>query len=584
MRSNVIFALRQLAKSPGFATVALLTLALGIGASTAMFSIVNAVLLRPLPFDRPDRLAWIENEGTSGLSARTTRSDTFKAWRDENRSFEALAAYFAFFDFGRRQTLTGSGQAERLRAVGVSDNFLEVLGVRPLLGRNFTADECRFAASPVALLSHSFWRRRFSADPNIVGQALQLNGDPVTIVGVLPASFDFDSIFSPGNEIDLLTPFPISPETARWGNTVFGIGRLKSGVTVEQAQADLQSISQRFKKTINYGGTLGARVTPLNDALRGGFRTAFFVLAGAVGCVLAIACVNLSNLLLARINARRQEFAIRVAIGASRRHLIEQALAESLLLAFAGSIIGVPVAMWATNALARLQTFGVPLLQNASVDPLALAVTIGLTVLAGVACGVVPAIHLSTGHGAAQATHQRSAGRSSVAARNALVVVEVALACVLLVGAGLLLRSFSALMKVDLGFQPQHAMAFRVDPPRSFPTAAARDRLSRRCRPQRGGDSRRRRRRHERRAAVGPQSNLGRSRGGGRLSPRGVPVGVSADRGSALSAGDADSAALGPLLRRSRRRRQRQRRRHQREPRARAVARSRRGRPDARAG
>ena len=193
MRSNVIFALRQLTKSPGFATVALLTLALGIGACTAMFSIVNAVLLRPLPFDRPDRLAWIENEGTSGLSARTTRSDTFKAWRDENRSFEALAAYFAFFDFGRRQTLTGSGQPERLRAVGVSDNFLDVLGVRPLLGRNFTADECRFAASRRSrLLSHSFWRRRFSGDPNIVGQALTLNGDPVTIVGVLPASFDFD--------------------------------------------------------------------------------------------------------------------------------------------------------------------------------------------------------------------------------------------------------------------------------------------------------------------------------------------------------------------------------------------------------
>ena len=489
MRSNVTFALRQLAKSPGFAAVALLTLALGIGASTAMFSIVNAVLLRPLPFERPNRLAWIENEGTGGLSARTTRSDTFRAWRDENRSFEALAAYFAFFDFGNRQTLTGSGQPERLRAVGVSDNFLDVLGVRPLLGRNFTADECRFAAAPVALLSHSFWRRHFSGDPNIVGQALSLNGDPVTIVGVLPASFDFDAIFSPGNEIDLLTPFPISPETARWGNTVFGIGRLKPGVTTAQAQDDLQAISQRFKRTINYGGTLGARVTSLNDALRDGFRPAFYVLAGAVGCVLAIACVNLSNLLLARINARRQEFAIRVAIGASRRHLIQQALAESLILAFGGSIIGVPVAMVATSALARLQTFGVPLLQNASVDPMALAMTIGLTVLAGLACGVVPAIHLSNTQSSPQATHQRSAGRSSVAARNALVVVEVALACVLLVGAGLLLRSFTALMKVDLGFKPEHAMAFRVDPPRAFQSSAEATILSRRRGTKRRRDS-----------------------------------------------------------------------------------------------
>ena len=469
MLSNLKFAVRQLAKSPGFAAVAFLTLALGIGACTAMFSIVNAVLLRPLPLREPGRLAWIENEGTRGMSARTTRVDTFNAWREQNKSFEALAAYFAFFDFGRRQTLTGAGEPERLRAVGVSDNFFDALGVPLALGRNFTPDECRFNGPRVALLSHAFWQRRFSADPNVVGRTLTLNHEATTIVGVLPSTFDFDSIFSPGNEIDLITPFPLTVETARWGNTLFGIGRLKPGVTVEQAQADLRVISQRFKQTINYGGTLGARVSPLDTALRGSFRPAFYVLAGAVACVLAIACVNLSNLLLARINARRQEFAVRVALGARRRHLIEQTLAESLLLAFAGSLIGVPVAMWATGALARLQTFGVPLLQGAAVDPVALAVTIGLTGLAGIACGVLPALHLSSGHSTQQqATHQRSAGRSSVLARNALVVVEVALACVLLVGAGLLFRSFNALLQVDLGFQPQHAMAWRVDSPRGF--------------------------------------------------------------------------------------------------------------------
>jgi putative ABC transport system permease protein len=473
MRFNLKFAARQLVKSPGFAAVALLTLALGIGASTAMFSIVNAVLLRPLPFREPGRLAWIENEGSGGLSARTTRVDTFNAWREQNKSFDALAAYFAFFDFGRRQTLTGAGVPERLRAVGVSDNFLEVLGVPLALGRNFTADECRFNGPRVALLSNAFWRRRFNKDPDVVGRTLLLNNEATTIVGVLPATFDFDAIFSPGNEIDLITPFPLTPETARWGNTLFGIGRLKAGVTIEEGQADLRGISQRFKPTINYGGTLGARVSPLDTALRGTFRPAFYVLAGAVACVLAIACVNLSNLLLARINVRRQEFAIRVALGAGRRHLVEQALAESLLLAVAGSIIGVPVAMWATGALARLQTFGVPLLQNASVDPVALAVTVGLTALAGVACAVLPAVHLSGVQSAQQqTTQQRSAGRSSVLARNTLVVVEVALACMLLVGAGLLFRSFSALLQVDLGFQPQHAMAWRVDSPRGFNTRA----------------------------------------------------------------------------------------------------------------
>jgi putative ABC transport system permease protein len=473
MLSNFRLAVRQLVKSPAFATVAILTLALGIGACTSMFSIVNAVLLRPLPFRDSHRLAWIENEGRGGLSARTTRADTFNAWRDQNKSFEALAAYFAFFDFGRRQTLTGAGEAERLRSVGVSENFFDVLGVRLALGRNFTADECRFNGPHVAILSDAFWRRRFAGDGGVVGRALTLNGDTTTIVGVLPPTFDFDAIFSPGNEIELITPFPLTVETARWGNTVFGIGRLRAGVTVQQAQADLQVISGRFKQVINYGGTLGARVTTLDDALRGGFRQPFYVLAGAVMCVLAIACVNLSGLLLARINARRQEFAVRVALGARTRHLVEQALAESLLLAFAGSAIGVPVAVWATHALARLQTFGVPLLQNASVDPVALTVTIALTVFAGIACGVLPAFHLSHGEKTAQqATHQRSASRSSVAARNVLVVVEVALACMLLVGAGLLFRSFTALLRVDLGFQPEHAIAWRVDPPRDFTNRA----------------------------------------------------------------------------------------------------------------
>jgi putative ABC transport system permease protein len=474
MLSNLKFAVRQLAKSPGFAAVALITLALGIGACTAMFSIANAVLFRPLPFKDPERLVWIENVGKGGMSARTTRADTFKAWREENTSFEAVAGYFAFYDFVRRQTLTGAGEPERLRGVGVSDNFLDVLGIRMAMGRNFTADECRFNGPPVAILSHALWMRRFGGDPTVVGRALTMNDQAVTIVGVLPASFDFDSVFAPGQEIDLLRPFPIAPETARQGNTLFGIGRLKPGVTVEAAQADLKVISERFKQSIGYNGTLGARVSPLSDALRGGFRTAFYVLGGAVACVLLIACVNLSNLLLTRINARRQEFAVRIALGASQRHLVQQALVESLLLAFAGSLIGVPAAVWATGALARLQTFGVPLLQNASVDPLALGVTIALTGLAGVACGVLPALHLSGGGALQQnATHQRTAGRSSAAARNALVVVEVALACMLLVGASLLFRSFSALLQVDLGFQPEHAMAWRVDSPRGFDSLAA---------------------------------------------------------------------------------------------------------------
>lgn len=474
MHADLKLALRQLAKSPAFTATAIATLALAIGACTAMFSIVHAVLLKPLPFREPDRLVWIENVFGGGLSGRTSRADVFNGWRDQNRSFEALAAYYAFSDYGRL-TLTDTDEPERLRSVGVSDNFLPTLGVPLLLGRNFTAEECQRLGPTAVILSHSLWQRRFGGDPSVVGRALTLNNSAATVVGVLPATFDFDATFTPGNEVDVIEPFPLTEQTARWGNTVFGIGRLKPGVTLEQAQAELTVISERLRSTIGRGDAFGAKVFSLEDALRGRFRAPFTLLVAAVGCVLVIACVNLSNLLLARLNVRRQEFAVRIALGARQRHLIAQALSESLLLAFAGALVGVPLAIWATKVLARLQTFGVPLLQDAAVDPVALAVTVGLTTLAGVACALLPAVQLSLQQrtpALQNTTHQRTAGRSSTFARNALVVAEVALACVLLVGASLLFRSFSALLQVNLGFQPQHATAWRVDPPRRFTTRA----------------------------------------------------------------------------------------------------------------
>jgi predicted permease len=460
------FAFRQLLKNPGFTAVAVVTLALGIGTCTAMFSIVNAVLLKPLPFHKPDRLVWIENLfSNGGLSGRTSRVDTFLGWREQSKSFESLAAYFAFSDY-TPLTMTGSGDPERLRSVAVSDNFLPTLGVHLLYGRNFTAEECAFNGPGAVVLSHAYWQRRFGGDPSVVGRTLTLNNNPNTVVGVLPASFEFGTIFTPGNGVDVITPFPLTPETVRYGNTVFAIGRLRTGVNFERAQTELTVISDRLQATIK-AGSFGARVRPLDIALRGKFRSAFLILAAAVACVLAIACVNLSSLLLARLNARRQEFTVRFVLGARRRHLVQQTLTESLLLALAGSLIGVPLAAWATRLLARLHTFGVPLLQSASVDYVALAVTIGLTTVAGVACGLLPAFQLSrdkAGHISQDATHQRTVGRPATAARSALVVAEVALACMLLVGAGLLIRSFNAVLQVNLGFQPQHAMAWRIDP------------------------------------------------------------------------------------------------------------------------
>ncbi len=472
--NDLRFALRQLLKNPGFTAVAVLTLALGIGACTAMFSVVHAVLLRPLPFREPQRLVWIENVGTGGLSARTTRVDNFLGWREQNESFEELGAYFAFFDYARF-TLIDHGEPRRLRGVGISQNFLDVLGVRPLLGRGFADEECVWNGRKAALLSHAFWQQHFNGDRNAVGSTITLNGDPTEIVGVLPPSFDFDSIFAPGTEVEMLLPFPLAPETARWGNTLFAVGRLKPTVTIRQAQAEFDVISGRIHEAHADRGGFGARMTALEDSIRGSFRTAMFILSAAVVCVLLIACVNLSNLLLAHANARRKEFAVRSALGASAWRLARQILVESLVLAFGGCVIGVPLAFALTEGLSRLKAFSIPLLQTTSVDLTVLVFTVMLSFLAGLACGILPAWqlwHSDARENLSDAGERGSGGRSAGLLRRSLVTAEVALACVLLVAAGLLIRSFAEVLNVDLGFQSRSAIAWRADPVRAFKSLA----------------------------------------------------------------------------------------------------------------
>src|ERR1043166_781138 len=259
---NFRYAIRMLLKNPGFTVVAVLTLALGIGACTAMFSVVQAVLLRPLPFKQPDRLVWIENVGTGGLSARTTRVDNFLDWREQNSSFEKLGAYYAFFDYVRF-TLIDHGEPRRLRGVGISQDFLDILGIRPLLGRGFTDEECVWNGRKAALLSHAFWQQYFNGDRSVVGRSVSLNGDPTEIVGVLPPSFDFDSVFAPGTEVEMLLPFPLAEETARMGNTLFAVGRLKPSATMPQAQAEFDVISGRISAAHPERGGFGARMTGL---------------------------------------------------------------------------------------------------------------------------------------------------------------------------------------------------------------------------------------------------------------------------------------------------------------------------------
>jgi predicted permease len=428
-------------------------------------------MLRPLPFREPGQLVWIANTGKSGLSGVTSRTSNLRDYRAQARSFEAITGYFAFFEYGSFN-LVGAGAPERLVGVGVAQDFLPVLGVRPLLGRNFVAEESVWNGRPAAILTYGFWTRRFGADPKIVGRAITLNGVPTTVVGVLPASFDFASTFSPTSRVDFLNPFPIADETDRWGNTLAMIGRLKPGVTVQAAQAELDVINARLKQADQARWGLGAVVSRLQDQIAGGFRAAMLLLAAGAGLVLLVACANLSNLLLARGQQRTQEMAVRSALGASRRRLLGQLMTESLLLAAGGGAIGVLLAVAITRWVAGTSAVRIPLLGAVTVDARAVAFTLVVTLLTGLVVGAVPALHAARGGESAtlrDGTRGATTGRRRAAVREGLVVAEVAVACVLLVGGGLLLRSFVRVLSVDLGFRPGGAAAWQLDAGRDFP-------------------------------------------------------------------------------------------------------------------
>lgn len=483
------FGVRMLLKKPSFTLIAVITLALGIGATTAIYSVVNALLLRPLPFREPGRLVWISSNqskdtGSSGsltaaegdLSGVTTQVGHFADWRRLNQSFDDLAAYFAFFDYGS-YTLTGSGEPERLSAVGVSQNFLDLLGVSPEIGRGFVDEECVWNGRGAALLSHSYWERRFGADPGIVGRTITLNDKPTTVVGVLPSSFDFASVFSPGSRIDLLIPFPICEETNRWGNTLAVVGRLKPGVTIDSAQAEFDLLTTELQRAHPERNRNGARLTSLQEQISGRFRAAFIVLFCAVGCVLLVACTNLSNLLLARATSRRKEIAVRIALGADRSRLIRQMLTESLLLAGCGAALGLPLAFIATRSLAATHAISIPLLQTVQLDGRALAFTLLAAFATGLLFGMAPALQVSRWdvHESLKDASRGSSEGGSAWIRSTLVVSEVALACILLVGAGLLIRSFLRLLEVDPGFRPEQAAAWRIEMSPKYQTSAQQD-------------------------------------------------------------------------------------------------------------
>lgn len=477
IRQDVRYTARTLRRDAGFWVFALLILGLGIGANTAVFSIAQALLFRPLPFHDPERLVWVANTGRSaGLSSVTSRTSNLRDWRRLNRSFEDLAGYFAFFDYGGF-TLTGQGEPERLVGVGVTETFLSVLGVQPIIGRGFVPEECVWNGRRAALLTHGFWQRRYASDPAIVGRSITLNDEPTTVVGVLPPAFDFASIFTPGSRIDLLTPFPVSDETDGWGNTLAIVGRLKPGVTGQDAQRELEVINEQLRQADRGRWGLGAAVSPLQEKIIGRFRRAVLLLICAVGVVLLIACTNLSNLLLARASSRRREMAVRSAIGATRFRLVRQMLTESVMLSACGAALGVLVAMAVTKGVAATRAFSIPMLHTVGIDGTALAFTMLIAVGTGLLFGIVPALQVSgrDDHEALKDTSRGSSeGRRGTWTRSGLMVAEVALACILVVGAGLLLRSFLTLLDVDLGFQPDRAAAWRIETGRRFENLAGR--------------------------------------------------------------------------------------------------------------
>jgi predicted permease len=491
------YAGRMLKRDAGLTAFAILMVGLGVGASCTVFSVLNAILIRPLPFTDPDRLVWITN-GTSGtLSRQATQVANLIDFQAQSGSFSGIGGYSPFYGAGDI-LLSGSGEPERLTGVPVTEAFFPLLGLKPRLGRFFSAEECRWKAPKTVVLSNGFWQRRFAADPDVIGRQLILDGEPTTIIGVLPAIFDFAATFTPGSRADLFYPFPLTPETNSRGNTLALIGRLREGANLNTAQAEATVVGERIRRAVALDRSRNGflpKLSSLRDRVSGRFRYALVVLAGAVAFLMLLVCANLSNLLLARASARQREMAIRTALGAGRGRLVRQMLVESIVLASAGAALGLALAVGGTTLLARLSGANIPLLQSVRVDGVALAFTLSISVLTGIVFGLAPALQASA---TAPIDALKESGRGLIGGgrgwmRGSLVVCEIALAAVLLTGAGLLTESLIRVLRVDLGFATGNLLALRADPGKAYTSHAQRleyfDRLLRAVRSVHGVES-----------------------------------------------------------------------------------------------
>ena len=450
------YGLRMLARNPGFAAVAVIALALGIGANTAIFSVVNGVLLQPLPYRDPGRLMRL-SERSPDFGTMSVAYPNFVDWKDQNRSFAGLAA-FRWDDYD----VTGGGQPEHLSGKMVSADFFRVLGINPLLGRDFDPLADRLGASPVVLIGGGLWSRRFGSSPAVLGSQLKLGGRSYTIVGVVPAGFQLEG------KVDVYTLLEqwddILARSREMHPGMYVVGRLKPGVTQAQAQSEMTAIAARLAEAYpKSNSSHGVNVAPLTGVIVGNVRPTLLVLLGAVGFVLLIACANVANLLLARFTGRQKEIAIRSAIGAGRVRVVRQLLTESVVLALAGGIAGLAIAHWGTQAVLAAVPGGLPRMENIGVDGWVLAFTLGVSLLTGIVFGLAPALHVSVAdlHEALKEGSRGSSARHR-RLRNLLVVSEVAAALVLLAGAGLMLRTIRSLGAVNPGFDPGHVLTFSV--------------------------------------------------------------------------------------------------------------------------
>jgi len=458
---DIRYGIRSLLKRPGFTAVALIALALGIGANTAIFSLVNAVLLRQLPFPEPDRLVWVYGNIRNGTNRASVAPQDFLDYRKDNTTFEEFAAMFVV---ARPLNLTGSGEPERLTGAAVTGNYFQALGVKPALGRTLQMENETSGRDQVAVLSDGLWQRRFGGDPNVVGKTVSLDGRTFEVIGVMPRDFSFPQ----STELWVPLNFGSSPEMKqRKAHFLRPIGKLKPGVTLAQAQADMDVIASRLEDQFpDSNKNWNLRLVSLREQLVGNTRPTLLLLFGAVGFVLLIACANVANLLLVRAATREREIALRTALGAGRFRIVRQMVTESLVLSIFGGLLGVLLAIWGVDALVKLSAGTIPATATVRIDGTVLVFTLLISIVTGVLFGLAPALRMlkiNLSESLKEGGRSGSEGGRRNRTRSVLVVLESAIAVVLLIGAGLLVRSLIRLQNTNPGFDSQNVLTMRVD-------------------------------------------------------------------------------------------------------------------------